>query len=199
MKTRHIKPKRRLTAAEAYALLTKEKLRIKMLTNLKKHKEEERTRKSRIIKDKLFKASSFKKAKKVMFYLPIDGEVDTREMIKEALEKGKTVYVPVCKKNRIMRPCVICGFTRLKKGLYGICEPMFKRFTPSHTLDLVVVPGVAFSKKGIRLGRGKGYYDKFLRSIPDGVPSIGLAYDFQILPHLPSIPSDINVKRVISN
>lgn len=187
------------SAAESYALLTKEKLRIKMLLSLKKHKEEERTRKSRIIKKKLFNTSEFKRAKKVMFYLPIDGEVDTREMIKEALNKGKRVYVPVCKKNKIMRPCVIYSATRLKKGLYGINEPVFRRFAPSRTLDLVVVPGVAFNKKGLRLGRGKGFYDKFLCCLPESTSSFGLAFDFQILPYLPSTPSDIRVSRVISN
>jgi 5-formyltetrahydrofolate cyclo-ligase len=56
---------------------------------------------------------------------------------------------------------------------------------------------LAFDKKGNRLGRGKGYFDRFLRKIPEDIPSIGLAFDFQILPEVPAAEHDVGVKKVI--
>jgi len=177
--------------------LTKKQIRSKMLLKLKEQKEEERDRKSRSIKQKLFKTRIFKKAKKIMFYIPIDGEVNTQEMIKEAQKLGKIVVVPVCKKNRIIRPAILQKKAKLKTGLYGIPEPTRKRFIHPKDLDLVVVPGLAFDRKGRRLGRGKGYYDAFLKKLSAKTTSIGLAFKFQILPYLPTTLRDVNVKQVI--
>jgi len=87
--------------------LTKEQIRNRILLRLKIQKEEERERKSKIIKEKLFRSSIFKKAKRVMFYISFDGEVNTKEMIKEAQNLGKIVAVPVCKKKRTMLPCAL--------------------------------------------------------------------------------------------
>jgi 5-formyltetrahydrofolate cyclo-ligase len=177
-------------------MLTKEQIRNRILLRLKTQKEEERERKSKIIKEKLFKSSIFKKAKRVMFYISFDGEVNTREMIKEAQNLGKIVAVPVCKKKRMMLPCVLGRSAKLKKGLYGIYQPAIEKLINLKDLDLVIVPGVAFDKQGNRLGRGKGYYDCLLNKIPKA-PSIGLAFDFQILPHLPATTEDVSVNRAI--
>ena len=176
--------------------MTKEQIRNRILLRLKTQKEEEREQKSKIIKEKLFKSSIFKKAKRVMFYISFDGEVNTREMIKEAQNLGKIVAVPVCKKKKIMLPCVLGQRDKLKKGLYGIYQPAIEKLINLKDLDLVIVPGVAFDKQGNRLGRGKGYYDCLLNKIPKA-PSIGLAFDFQILPHLPATDKDVSVNRAI--
>ena len=65
---------------------------------------------------------------------------------------------------------------------------------------MVVVPGVAFDKKNNRLGRGKGYYDRFLKMLPFSTPTIGLAFDFQIVENLPvKEPHDVPVSQVIYN
>lgn len=132
-----------------------------------------------------------------MFYISFDGEVNTQEMIKEAQKIGKTVTVPVCKSNRIIRPCILRHKARLTRGLYGICEPASKSFIGLKDLDLVVAPGVAFDKKGNRLGRGKGCYDNLLKKLSRKATSIGLAFDFQILPFVPATITDAPVHRVI--
>ncbi len=180
-------------------MLTKEQIRSKILLRLKKHKEDDRSKKSKIIEDKLFKTGVFKKAEKVMFYISFGGEVDTHNMIRRAQSLGKIIAVPVCKKDRVMRPCVLKKRAGFKKGLYGIWEPAIKRFLDLRHLDLVIVPGVAFDKEGRRLGRGRGYYDCFLSELPRETPSIGLAFDFQILPSIPYTATDIKIHRVISN
>jgi 5-formyltetrahydrofolate cyclo-ligase len=177
--------------------LTKKQIRSKILLRLKTQKEADQYRKSKIIKDKLFRALVFKKAKTIMFYISFDGEVDTQEMIKEAQKIGKTVTVPVCESNRTIRPCILQHKAKLKKGLYGICEPAIKRFIKAENLDLVVAPGVAFDKKGSRLGRGKGYYDNLLKKLSRKATSVGLAFDFQILPFVPATITDAAVHRII--
>lgn len=178
--------------------MTKQQIRSKILLKLKTEKEEDRDRKSRLIKKKLFRTMVFKKAKVVMFFISFGGEVNTQDMIEEAKRLDKTIAVPVCRKRRIMRPAVLPENAKLVRGCYGICEPAIKRFVNLEDLDLVVVPGVAFDKKGNRLGRGKGYYDRFLHKLNHRkTTSIGLAFDFQILPYIPATCDDKEVDRVI--
>ena len=193
-----IKPTMPTYAVESGVGLTKKQIRSKILARLKTQKEEDRNRKSKFIKDKLFRASVFKKAKTVMFYISFDGEVNTEEMIKEAHRLGKIVAVPVCKGNRItIRPCLLRNKAKVKKGPYGICEPAVKKYIKLEDLDLVIVPGIAFDKKGNRLGRGKGCYDYFLKRVAGDSASIGLAFDFQILPSLPATTTDVKIGKVI--
>mgnify|MGYP001617329512 CR=1 FL=1 len=179
-------------------MLTKSEIRSKILLRLKTQKEETRERKSRLILKKLLRQEAFNKAKAVMFYIAFDGEVNTGEMIKEAQRLGKIVTVPVCRKNSLsLRPCVLNENAGLEKGPYGVYEPKCKKFINLEDLDLLILPGIAFDKKGIRLGRGKGCYDRFLRKIPADTPSIGLAFDFQILPLLPASKHDVSVNKVL--
>ncbi len=177
--------------------LTKQLIRSKILALLKQNKEEDRIAKSNTIKKKLFKTLEFKKAKSVMFYIAFGGEVQTREMIEEAHTLGKTVAVPYSKTHRIMRPCIYHHKLVLKKGIHGTCEPAVERFIRLQEIDLVIVPGVAFDKKGNRLGRGKGCYDYFLKKLPAKTRTIGLAYDFQIIPSVPSTLNDVKLDKVL--
>ncbi len=178
-------------------MLTKEQIRSKILLRLKTQKEEGRERKSRRIKNKLFRTLVFRKAKTVMFYISFDGEVDTKEMLKEAQGLGKIVAVPHCRKNRVICPCLLGENPKFKRGLYGVCEPAVKKYIDLRDIDLVIVPGVAFDKQGSRLGRGRGCYDSFLKKIPKRTASFGLAFDFQILPFIPATKTDVSVDRVI--
>jgi 5-formyltetrahydrofolate cyclo-ligase len=178
-------------------MLTKSQLRNKILIKLRNQKEEDRNRKSRIIEKRLLGTSVFKKAKTVMFYIAFDGEVDTQDMIKKAHALGKIIAVPVCRKNRQMVPCILNDRTKLVRGLYGTSEPAVKKPVNLEDIDLIIVPGVAFDKEGGRLGRGKGCYDRFLKKVNDKIPSIGLAFDFQILPSTLATPVDVGVDRLI--
>jgi 5-formyltetrahydrofolate cyclo-ligase len=179
--------------------LTKSSIRNRIILKLKTQKEDDRKRKSSVIKGKLFRSKVFKKAKTVMFYLSFGGEVYTEKMIRGAFNLGKKVVVPICKKNRIIKACVLSYDAKLQKGPYGILEPADKESVRPQDLDLVIVPGVAFDMNGRRLGRGKGYYDRFLKRLPEYIPTVGLGFDFQLLPVVPATTNDINVKRVISN
>ncbi len=180
----------------------KTKIRKEILAKLKNQKEEERQRKSLLIKNKLFRLSLFKKAKVVMFYMSKDGEVDTILMIKEAILKGKKIAVPITLTNeKELSVSLISGNDQeLEIGPFGIREPKKSNLRPIDfkKIDLVVVPGLAFDRSKNRLGRGGGYYDKFLKKIPETTSTVGLAFDFQILKDLPASFHDVKVKALLS-
>ena len=178
--------------------LTKALIRSTMIQKLKTQEEGERTRKSNLIKNRLFRTRVFQKAKNIMCYIAFGGEVETRQMIRDARTQGKRVAVPLSKTQRSIRPCVLEGDMRLVRGPHGTQEPAQGRLLTFKDLDLVIVPGVAFDLKGNRIGRGWGCYDYFLKKIPKDTPTIGLAFDFQILPALPAKAHDVSVDRILS-
>jgi 5-formyltetrahydrofolate cyclo-ligase len=178
--------------------LTKGIIRNRIILRLKTQKEGQSTRKGACIANKLFRTRVFKRAKIVMFYKAFKGEVDTDIMIKAAQKLGKIVVVPVCGKNRELVPCILKDGVRLLRGPYGIREPAVKRSVALNSIDLVIVPGLAFTKNGKRLGRGKGYYDRFLYRLSSHAATVGLAFDFQVLADLPTNAMDVNVQKVIA-
>lgn len=184
-------------------MITKDKqsLRKLMLTKLRNQKEEQAERKSLKIKEKLFKLKVFKQAKIVMFYLALKDEVKTRSMIEEAITLGKRVAVPTCDiRHKKILPCLVTGLEAkdFKRGAHCINEPRRKKPVAPEEIDLCVVPGVAFDTQGNRLGRGLGYYDRFLSALPPDTPKIGLAFRLQVLKYLPpASPHDISVDKVL--
>jgi 5-formyltetrahydrofolate cyclo-ligase len=180
----------------------KRKLREEVIKKLRSHKEDERLKKSSRIAKKLFSLREFFKAKTILFYLSFDGEVDTVRMIKNTIKQGKRVAVPViCKETKEIVPSVIKDYdSELKTGPYGISHPKeeYIRPIPLESIDLVIVPGLAFDVAGNRLGRGMGYYDRFLSRLPKDVPTIGLAFDFQMVYNFPPLePHDFSVTKVL--
>jgi len=179
----------------------KEQIRKEISDKLNNQAEEEVLKKSKAIKTKLFSMPEFKNSKVVMLYASKDKEVSTERIIDEALRAGKRVALPCCQGQATIVPKEISDRQRdLRKGTYGIYEPKKrKKSIQPGEIDLVVVPGVAFDKENRRLGRGKGYYDKFLKSLPHDTFSVGLAFDFQIVENLPEDSHDIPVSKVITN
>ncbi|MDD5496064.1 MAG: 5-formyltetrahydrofolate cyclo-ligase, partial [Candidatus Omnitrophica bacterium] len=151
---------------------------------------------------KLFNEEEFKKAKLVMFYVSLKDEVDTLPMIDEALKMGKRVCVPVIlmEEKRLIAGEIKDRVNDLEKQHFGIYQPKKDRVkeVPLEDIGLVVVPGIAFDKKNVRLGRGHGYYDRFLCGLSDKTRTIGLAFDFQLVDNLPQDPHDIPVWKTIT-
>ena len=181
---------------------TKSYIRLQLLKRLKKQKEVERLKRSFQIQKKLFSLPEFIKAKVVLFYLSFDGEVETFRMIDKAISLGKKVAVPVInRRSTRFVPSLIddCGYG-LEDGPYGIYQPKPEciRNIPLKKIDLVIVPAVAFDLKGNRIGRGLGYYDRFLYFLPQRIPSVGLAFGFQVLDKIPTVEShDFSVDKVL--
>jgi len=182
-------------------LNSKEQFRKETLSKLKNQAKREALEKSKIIKKKLFSMSEFKKSKLVMLYASKNEEVNTQEIIDEALEMGKRVALPLVVSLRQIVPKEITNRqTDLVKGNYDIYEPReCQKDVQLGSIDLVIVPGVVFDRRNTRLGRGKGYYDNFLKDLPPKTVTIGLAFDFQIVESLPKHSHDIPLSKIITN
>ena len=136
-----------------------------------------------------------------MFYVGKQEEVQTEEMIAAARKLGKRILVPaVLVGKKTMIASEVTNSQRLSCGPYGIRQPKTRHMpsVPGNKIDLVLVPGLAFDRQGRRLGRGAGYYDRFLADLKAGIPRIGLAYRFQVLNKLPAASHDIRLSKVIS-
>ena len=182
----------------------KNNLRERILTLLRNQKEKERLIKSLAISDKLFQMEEFQKAETILFYASFDGEVETFEMMKKAKTQGKTIGLPriILGDKKIDPRSVASLEADLEVGPYGIKQPKTDSNAKldEKTIDMVIVPGVAFDKHNNRLGRGGGYYDKFLKNLPLHIPKIGLAFDFQIVDSLSSQEEhDVPVSCVLTN
>ncbi|MFH1856876.1 MAG: 5-formyltetrahydrofolate cyclo-ligase [Candidatus Omnitrophota bacterium] len=182
--------------------MPKNRLREIIKKKLDSQSEEERQRKSEKIALKLYALKEFTKAGVVMFFVSKDGEVQTRQMICEAQALGKKIVIPhINRKENKMLACQLKDMdTELCKGPYGIHQVRedCKQTVGLKSIDLIIVPGIAFNKSGQRLGRGGGYFDRFLRGLSKKTFRVGLAFDFQIVQEIPSFSHDEPVDLVIS-
>lgn len=137
---------------------------------------------------------AFKAAHTILLYHSLSDEVDTHLFIQK-WSKEKQILLPVVVGNEL--ELRIYNHTeKFKIGAYGIKEPIGAAFTNYPTIDLAVVPGVAFDQKGRRLGRGKGYYDRLLPHL--SAFKIGICFPFQIIEEVPTEPSDIYMDDIIT-
>ena len=162
---------------------------------------QERAAHSLLIKESLFKLPQFLAARTVMFYVSFRSEVETHDMIREALASGKTVVVPVAdmKKKRLALSRLEDFDNDLAPGIWGIPEPLQEKIRPIayHDIDLVIAPGAAFSANGNRIGYGGGFYDRLLRE--SGKKACALAFEMQILSDIPNNPEqDVPVDYILT-
>ena len=163
----------------------------------------ERAKRSGAIRNKLFGLEAFKKARCVCFFASLPTEVDTSSMIDEAIGMGKKVLVPLTDlENKELKLYEIKNRgTDLKPGTLGIPEPVVSRTRAARAdePDCVVVPGLCFDKDRNRLGRGAGFYDRFLKNLKAGVPKIGLGFSFQVVQKVPAEPHDVTLDWVLTD
>ncbi len=183
---------------------SKKILRERILTLLRNQKEEERLNKSLAIGNKLFQMQEFQNAETILFYASFDGEVETFEMMKNAQKLGKIIGLPriVESEKKIIPAPVVSLEADLEAGPFGIKQPKADPAgaLENDRLDMVIVPGVAFDKQNNRLGRGGGYYDQFLGALPSHIPTVGLAFDFQVVDSLSfKEEHDVPVSFVLAN
>lgn len=183
--------------------MDKQEIRKEISRKLKEQDQEEKKLKSEAIEKKLFSCEIFKRAHVVMFYISKEEEVDTHHMIKEAFRRGKKVIVPysVSETKKIIASELQDPEKDLEIGPYGIHQPKKESIkeVPLDNIDLVIVPGVAYDEKNYRLGRGKGYYDRFLRKLSSGTVTVGICFDFQLVKDLPKDEHDFPVSKIITN
>jgi len=142
----------------------------------------------------------FRGAGLLFTYVAFRQEVDPAGLMAVAWEEGKRVAVPrVDRQGRRLVAVEIRGWEDLSPGTWGILEPGPEgRVVAPEEIDLALVPGVAFDRRGYRLGYGGGYYDRFLPLLRSEAVSVGLAYGFQIADSLSLAvePTDVPVHFV---
>lgn len=181
----------------------KQALRRRMLDRLRCQPEPQRLAKSLKIARRLRRLALYRRARCLLCYVAFDGEVETRPILRKVLEDGKRLAVPVSRpRSRRIVPRQIHdpeGDLR-SSGAFGIPEPALtrRRRIDPRRLDLIVVPGVAFDRRGRRLGRGGGYFDRFLAGLPASIPRVGLAFRFQVVKRIPWEGHDQPVTRLIT-
>jgi 5-formyltetrahydrofolate cyclo-ligase len=158
--------------------------------------------KSREITRKLLDLAEFKASQNILFFLSLPREVQTDEMIQTALDLGKKVHVPlVDAEHRRLNISEISGLDiEFEEKRFGILEPgvAHLKIVPPEILDFVLVPGLAFDRKGGRVGYGAGYYDRFLKEVEGHAVRVGVAYDFQVLDMIPQTQFDVPVQKILT-
>ena len=136
----------------------------------------------------------------LMVFLNFGSEVVTDGLIAWGWEEGKRIVVPFCRpEGRELTPCRIDSFAELETGHYGIREPKADRLrvVPPGEIDAVVVPAVAFDRRGYRVGYGGGYYDRFFLGCPQAA-KIGVAFACQITEEVPVEPYDVTMDCIVT-
>ncbi len=146
------------------------------------------------IQKKLKKIYAFKNAKKIGVYYPIGSEIFTQDIIQELLSNAKEVFLPKITGDR-MEFRKITDFSSLEKGNFNIMEPK-DECKQDNSLDVILVPTVAITTKGVRLGYGHGFYDRFLSE--NSTTTISLTLEKQIVKNIPRDKHDKNIDWIVS-
>lgn len=178
----------------------KQALRDSIQEKLKNITRAERLKKSEVIRRKLTRLKIFRRAEVLCAFVGLPSEVSTKEIIREALYQKKSVCVPKVADGKCIELYQIENIKRdLKPGTFGIEEPWgAKKKVDPATVDLILVPGIAFNLSGKRLGRGSGYYDRFLKQAKRA-KRVGLAFSEQLSRNIPVDTHDLLMDQVITD
>lgn len=177
----------------------KKRLRKEILQRMNALSEEQYTTLSEKIADSLYKQQEWIAAQTIGITLSMEREVNTYAIIEKAWEEGKAIVVPKCnRETRTMTFRQITNFEQLETVYMNLREPdpSITEEVSAEEIDLLLVPGVAFTRKGERVGYGGGYYDRYLVNYKG--KTLSLVFDFQIVSHIPVEPFDKTVQKIIT-
>lgn len=158
---------------------------------------------SQVIVERFVSLPEYQRAQTVMFYVDVRSEVRTRHYFATALTHGKRIVVPYCVDGEL-ELFHLQSMDELSVGMYKILEPredlrgVPEKRVEVEELDLIMVPGVAFDRRGGRTGHGKGYYDKLLEHCRPDTPLVALAFECQLFPEIPMQEHDIFMDKVVT-
>jgi 5-formyltetrahydrofolate cyclo-ligase len=150
----------------------------------------------------------WRRAQTVLLYAPFRNELDVSSLLEELFGRGATVLLPRCRpgRNGEMDLARSTCAADLVPGAYGILEPNPETCPAlpepgrNPAVDLAVVPGVGFDRRGYRIGFGQGYYDRLLGSeAMAGCLSVGVGYHFQLVDNIPCDPWDVPLRAVVTD
>lgn len=157
---------------------------------------------------KLFDLPEYKAAKTVLWYIDCRSELRTKGALPTALASGKRIVVPYCTVDEAgankLGLWLLEDMNEMVIGKWKILEPPKERWgepgkeIPPQELDLVVVPGVGFSRTGGRMGNGQGYYDRLLERVRPDCVLVGLGYECQLFDDLIVSPHDVDMNKVVT-
>lgn len=180
----------------------KQGTRQKLLERLLSLTKEEIKRRSKNVENKLSELPIYKQAKVIMVYYPLQGEVNILDKIRKDIGSKRFCFPVMDLKAKNLR---IFESTRLDEdfvlGPMAVMQPDTKKTkeVDIKEIDMVIVPGLAFDRQKNRLGRGAGFYDRFLRNITPLTKKVGIAFEFQILENLPAnLSHDQKVDTIVS-
>ena len=156
---------------------------------------------SHLIRKKVLEYLDSISAKFVHTYIGFHSEVSTTDLLSDLLERKIKIAVPVIQgesSTQFLTHSLLQANEKLLPGKFGVLEPADVREIPLEGLDAVIIPIVAFDGFGMRLGYGKGYYDRFLATLPKQIPRIGLAFSIQEVEKIPILPHDELINFVIT-
>ena len=157
---------------------------------------EEKLRRSAGIMRKVEALPEFQQARVVLLYWSMTDEVQTHAFV-DKWYKDKVLLLP-CVDGDDLRLRQYTGPECMVAGeQFGIGEPTGEEFTSLEQIEIIIVPGVAFDSQCNRMGRGRGFYDRLLKSTPHAL-KVGVAFDFQMLDEIPTEPFDVKMNHVIS-
>lgn len=146
------------------------------------------------IQKRLNKIYVFKNAQKIGVYYPIGSEILTQDIIQELLSNAKEVFLPKVIGDK-MEFRKIVDFSSLEKGSFDIMEPK-DDCKVDNKLDVILIPTVGITPKGIRLGYGQGFYDRFL--LENKVTTISLTLEKQVVKNIPKSEHDVIIDWIVT-
>ncbi len=154
---------------------------------------------------RLLALPAFVEAGSVLTYMNFGTEIDTYAIFLQALNQGKLVVLPRMVKHQSSKDAGVlslhrvAGESELVAGKWGIREPLAScAVAPLDIVDLLLVPGVAFDRRGHRLGYGKGYYDRLLPARRPEALLVALAFDCQLVEEVPVSGHDVSIDLLIT-
>lgn len=187
----------------------KRSLRAELKQRLRALSAEERLRQSHLLAQKVFTHSEYQKSKRVSIFLSMPDEIETEEIIKDIFRQGKTCFIPRYQLQsshmdmvKLASPEEIASLPRTSWNIQQPGEDeVLEEALSTGGLDLIFVPGLGFDKQSNRLGRGKGYYDTYLKRClqsQDVKPyTLALAFKEQICLQVPVDENDVRVDEVL--
>lgn len=155
---------------------------------------------SEVICSKLVEMPEFKQAVTVMAFMPMSSEPDITGVIEYALGYGKVVCVPVCAKHRQLLAVQPVDWEKMVTRKFGMREPEEDNciLIDPNSIDVAIIPGLAFDAQCNRLGHGMGYYDNFLSQYGSEIVKVGVCYESQLYKSVPTDELDVPMDWVIT-